>query len=66
MKNGENFKFLYDFVDKMGVVVGVLRVVVDVGFVFNDMQVGQIGKIVVLVSIEVLFIGFYVFLFCYM
>lgn len=37
MKNGENFKFLYDFVDKMGVVVGVLRVVVDVGFVFNDM-----------------------------
>lgn len=48
MQNGDNFKIFYVLVDKLGVVVGVFCVVVDVGFVLNDMQVGQIGKIVVL------------------
>lgn len=40
MGNGENFSLLEKVVDKFGVVVGVFCVVVDVGFVLNDMQVG--------------------------
>lgn len=44
----ENFKVIFQLVDKFGVVVGVLCVVVDVGYVFSDLQVGQIGKIIVL------------------
>lgn len=37
MQDGEYFVMLEVIVDKLGVVVGVLCVVVDVGFVFNDM-----------------------------
>lgn len=44
----ENFVVIEVLVDKLGVVVGVLCVVVDLGYVLNDWQVGQIGKVVVL------------------
>ncbi len=46
MQNGENFAMLHSLAGKLGAAVGASRAAVDSGFVPNELQVGQTGKVI--------------------